>query len=69
VAVREAIRSGQGDFVAVAHAIQHTDALEYTLQVARSEAQIAREALAALPVSVYKDSLLKFCSFAVERDR
>lgn len=67
--VREAIRSGQGDFVAVAHAIQQTDALEYTRQVAQNEAQIARDALAAFPVSVYKESLLKFCSFAVERDR
>ncbi|TAM85418.1 MAG: octaprenyl diphosphate synthase [Candidimonas sp.] len=67
--VREAIVSGEGDFTAVAHAIHDTDALDYTRRAAVAEADIARAALARYPVSVYKDSLLKFCSFAVERDR
>ena len=67
--VRQAIRSGEGDFVAVARAIHATDALEYTRQVALAEARIAHEALASYPVSVYRDSLLKFCTFAVGRDR
>lgn len=64
-----AIESGDGDFDAVARAIHDTDALEYTRQVAVSEADIARDALKAFPASAHHDSLLKFCSFAVERDR
>jgi len=64
-----AIESGDGDFDAVARAIHDTDALEYTRQIAVAEADIAREALKAFPASAHSDSLLKFCSFAVERDR
>jgi len=67
--IQEAIRSGDGDFAAVAQAIQETDALEYTRKVAVSEAEKARQALDVFPVSSLRDSLLKFCSFAVERDR
>jgi octaprenyl-diphosphate synthase len=67
--VRQAIVSGEGDFTAVARAIHDTDALDYTRRAAAAEADIARNALDAYPVSVYKESLLKFCSFAVERDR
>lgn len=64
-----AIEAGDGNFDAVAQAIHDTDALEYTRQVAQAEAQLAREALDAFPVSFHRESLLKFCSFAVERDR
>ncbi len=67
--VREAIQSGEADFLAVARAIQQTDALAYTREAAVAEAALAREALAGLPVSVHQETLLKFCSFAVERDR
>jgi octaprenyl-diphosphate synthase len=67
--VRQAIVSGEGDFTAVARANHDTDALDYTRRAAAAEADIARNALAPYPVSVYKESLLKFCSFAVERDR
>ena len=67
--VREAIQTGQGDFDAVAAAIRATDALDHTRECARIEAGLAREALAAYPVSGYRESLLKFCAFAVERDR
>src|SRR3546814_14702928 len=67
--IQDAIRTGDADFVAVARAIQDTKALDYTRQAAVAEAQLAREALAGFPVSVHQDSLLEFCSFAVERDR
>ncbi|MGB6104277.1 MAG: polyprenyl synthetase family protein [Pusillimonas sp.] len=66
--IQDAIRSGEADFTAVAQAIHDTQALDYTRQAAVAEAQLAREALAALPVSVHQQSLLEFCSFAVERD-
>jgi len=64
-----AIEAGDGDFEAVAQAIHDTDALEHTRAIAAAEAEVARQALEAFPVSVHRDSLLKFCSFAVERDR
>lgn len=67
--IRDAIRSGEADFMAVAHAIQQTDALAYTREAAIAEAALARDALAEFPVSVHQETLLKFCSFAVERDR
>ncbi len=64
-----AIEAGDGDFEAVAQAIHDTDALEHTRAIAAAEAEVARQALEAFPVSLHRDSLLKFCSFAVERDR
>lgn len=67
--IRNAIETGDADFAAVARAIQETGALEHTMQAARHEADLAKEALSAYPVSVYKDSLLEFCAFAVDRDR
>ncbi len=67
--IQDAIRTGDADFVAVARAIQDTRALDYTREAAVAEAGLARDALAGFPVSVHRDSLLEFCSFAVERDR
>lgn len=67
--IQDAIRTGEADFVAVAQAIQDTDALAFTRQAAQAEAQIARDALACFPASASRDSLLEFCTFAVERDR
>ena len=67
--IRGAIETGDADFEAVARAIHATDALDYTRQAARAEADLAREALAVFPDSVYRETLLKFCAFAVERDR
>lgn len=66
--IRDAIQTGDADFTAVAKAIQETDVLQYTTQAAQDEAQLARLALAAYPASVYKESLLEFCAFAVNRD-
>ncbi len=67
--IQDAIRSGEADFTAVAQAIQDTNALEFTRQAAIAEAELARQALAAYPISVHLESLLEFCTFAVERDR
>lgn len=67
--IRNAIKEGDADFAAVAEAIQATDALEHARQAADAEADAARQALAAFPISVYQKSLLEFCAFAVNRDR
>ena len=67
--IQDAIRNGDGDFEAVARAIHDTDALEYTRHAARAEAAKAEAQLAAFPASEATESLLKFCAFAVNRDR
>ncbi|MGE4368799.1 MAG: polyprenyl synthetase family protein [Burkholderiaceae bacterium] len=67
--VQDAIRTGEADFAAVAQAIRDTGALDYTRDAAVAEAKLAREALSGYPNSVYLESLLEFCSFAVDRDR
>jgi octaprenyl-diphosphate synthase len=66
--IQEAIKAGEADFAAVAQAIHDTGALEYTRQAAVAEAGLARRAIAAYPPSAYRETLLKFCAFAVERD-
>ena len=67
--IRDAIKTGDADFAAVAAAIQATDALEHARQAAVVEANRAREALSSYPVSPFLNSLLEFCAFAVNRDR
>ena len=67
--VRQAIVTGDGDFAKVVQAIQATDALEHTRRCAEAEANAARDALSCYPTSIFKDSLLEFCAFAVKRDR
>ena len=67
--IQDAIKTGEADFEAVAHAIRETDALEYTRQAAFAEAELARQALSCYPDSVHLKSLLEFCTFAVDRDR
>jgi octaprenyl-diphosphate synthase len=67
--IQNAIKTGEADFMAVAQAIQDTDALEYTRQAASAEAELARQAIIAFPDSAHHKILLEFCSFAVERDR
>ncbi|MFC4277260.1 octaprenyl diphosphate synthase [Achromobacter aloeverae] len=67
--IRDAIETGDADFGAVAAAINDTDALAHAREAARAEAERARVALANYPVSTYRESLLEFCAFAVNRDR
>jgi len=66
--VRRAIETGgRDDFPAVLEAIRGTGALEYTLQQARLESEVAIRSLQALPASQYKDSLVELSAFAVTR--
>ncbi|MGO3130246.1 MAG: octaprenyl diphosphate synthase [Alcaligenes sp.] len=67
--IKSAIETGDADFAAVAQAIEQTDALAYTREAAQAEAQLAVEALAAVPDSEYKQVLLDLCAFSIQRDR
>ena len=67
--VRSAIeRGGREEFRAVLDAIRLTGALDYARNKAKEEARAASEAIAGLPNSSYRESLLELSAFAVERD-
>ena len=67
--VRKAVEEGgRGDFARVLEAIRACGALDYARDAARREAEIALRALAPLPPSEYKQSLLELASFAVTRE-
>ncbi|PLC52397.1 octaprenyl diphosphate synthase [Pollutimonas nitritireducens] len=66
--IQDAIRTGVADFAAVAQAIRDTGALDYTRDAAVAEAELARQALVGFPISVHQESLIEFCTFAVDRD-
>lgn len=67
--VRRAIETGGEDgFEPVARVIHETGALDYARAAAEREAGVARDAIAALPGSQYKESLLDLPAFAVGRD-
>jgi octaprenyl-diphosphate synthase len=66
--VRKAIaEGGRDDFSRVLQAIRACGALDYARAAAEREAEIARRAVADLPGSKYKASLLELASFAVTR--
>jgi octaprenyl-diphosphate synthase len=66
--VRQAIESGgRDDFPDVLAAIRATDALEHTRKQAAFEVIHAQAAIASLPASTHKDSLLELAAFAVAR--
>ena len=66
--VRKAIENGgRDDFPAVLAAIRATGALEETRRVAEAEAQLALDALSALPPSIFRESLIELSKFAVAR--
>jgi len=70
---RELIRSciEQGDethFDAVLTAVTNSGALDFTRREAEVAARRAAAAIADLPPSEYKDSLLQLCTFAVDRN-
>jgi octaprenyl-diphosphate synthase len=70
---RELVRSciEQGDeqhFDAVLAAVTASGALDYTRREAELAAKRAADAIADLPESPYKESLLQLCSFAVDRN-
>ena len=67
--LRRAIETGGRNAIDdVLAAIESTGALDYTARFAREEATRAREALAAVPASPYKDALLDLTEFAVARN-
>jgi len=67
--VRKAIEEGGRDaFPEVIEAVKSCGALEATREFASLEAQRAAELISALPASVFKESLLQLCSFAVARN-
>ncbi|MBI2959747.1 MAG: octaprenyl diphosphate synthase [Betaproteobacteria bacterium] len=66
--VRSAIeKGGRENFGAVLAAVRECGSLEYTRAQAEEEARGASDALAGLPNSKYKQSLLELTRFAVER--
>jgi octaprenyl-diphosphate synthase len=66
--VRKAIaEGGREDFSRVLEAIRACGALDYARAAAEREAEVARQAIASLPESEYKGSLLELASFAVTR--
>jgi len=66
--VRAAIeQGGLEDFDTILAAVRDTGALDYVLRVARAEAAAADAALAGIPDSKYRQSLLQLSRFAVER--
>src|SRR5688500_2488133 len=66
--VREAIRDGgRAEFARVHQASRESGALDYTRAAAQREADAAGAALAGLPASEFKESLLELASFSVMR--
>jgi octaprenyl-diphosphate synthase len=66
--VRAAIRDGgRDDFARVHEAIGASGALDYARAAAQREAAAAEGAIASLPTSEFKDSLLELASFSVTR--
>jgi len=66
--VRRAIEDGGRDNLPeILAAIRDTGALEYARRRAAAEADLAAQALAVVPASQHRDSLLELCLFAVAR--
>ena len=66
--IREALRHGKlDDFQPVVEALARTDALDYAHAQAEAESKEAIAALAAVPDSRPRETLLKLAAFAVER--
>ncbi len=66
--LRQAITKGGKELInEVIAAIKSTNAIEYTAQAARKEAQKATQALTGLPASPYTDALLALADFSVNR--
>jgi octaprenyl-diphosphate synthase len=67
--IRDAIKEGGlAELQAVIAAIRRGGALDYARRQAEAEARTASAALAVLPNSKYRDSLLQLADFAVTRD-
>ena len=67
--LRKAIeRGGLEQIDGVVAAIEATGSLAYTARRAEHESELARQALAAIPESPYKQALLELAYFSVHRD-
>jgi octaprenyl-diphosphate synthase len=67
--VRACIETGdEQHFDEILAAITGSGALDYTRRAAQSAKQRAIDSIAAIPDSVFKDSLLQLCAFAVDRN-
>jgi len=64
---RAIVDGGREDFTAVLGAIRGCGALDYAREAAQREVVLASEALAPLPASEFKRSLLELASFSVTR--
>ena len=62
------IDGGLSDFEPVLKTVEETGALDYTRSQAEISAREARDAIADLPDSKYRDSLLELVTFAVTRN-
>jgi len=66
--IKQAIENGGLDNIdAIKNAIESTDAIAYTAELARQAANKAIDALAGLPQSAYLDALHSLARFSVER--
>ncbi len=65
--IEDAIRDGGGDFIAIGKIVQSSGSLTYARRRAEQEARIASEALADLPATDSRRSLLDLISFAIDR--
>jgi len=67
--VRDCIEQGDEQrFDEILAAITSSGALDYTKRAAEAAAQRAANSIASMPHSVFKDSLLQLCAFAVDRN-
>ncbi len=66
--IRDAIENGKAEhFEDINQAIQDTGALQYTIDQAKSEADQAKQKIACLEQSPYKQALVFLADYAVER--
>jgi octaprenyl-diphosphate synthase len=66
--IREAIKSGNIDsFDDIRQVIEETGSLRYTIEQAQSEAAAARDAIAELDASEYRQAMMFLADYAVER--
>ena len=62
------VSGGLSDFAPVLKTMQETGALDYTRKQAEASALAARDSVAVLPDSKYRDSLIELAAFAVTRN-
>lgn len=65
--IEQAIRSGEGDFEKISSIILQTNAIEKCRQRALEEVEKGKNALSCIDSCIFKDSLIKFLFFTVER--